>query len=166
MLNTLELIIIAELKSIVLRSVEALDESVRIIYSQDKGWLVVWVLWHINLCRLFNAKSIFMQIVSSISNNSVYHESSSSSSCCTISMDIPDPLLPPFSIVHCFWQVLSTTSHISIELLYVGSSWSSCLCSSMWRSPQEYITYEFILTSPAVSRVSGSSNLDNFHDGL
>ena len=25
--------------------------------------LVVWVLWHGNLCRLFNAKSIFMQIV-------------------------------------------------------------------------------------------------------
>ena len=22
-------------------------------------WLVVWVLWHINLCRLFNAKSFF-----------------------------------------------------------------------------------------------------------
>ena len=22
--------------------------------------LVWWVLWHINLCRLFNAKSIFM----------------------------------------------------------------------------------------------------------
>ena len=22
-------------------------------------WLVGWVLWHINLCRLFNAKSIF-----------------------------------------------------------------------------------------------------------
>ena len=22
-------------------------------------WLVSWVLWHINLCRLFNAKSIF-----------------------------------------------------------------------------------------------------------
>ena len=35
------------------------------------GWLVVWVLWHINLCRLFNAKSILMQIVSSISNNAV-----------------------------------------------------------------------------------------------
>ena len=28
------------------------------------GWLVVvWVLWHINLCRLFNAKSIFMNIL-------------------------------------------------------------------------------------------------------
>ncbi len=35
------------------------------------GWLVVWVLGHINLCRLFNEKPIFIQIISSISNNSV-----------------------------------------------------------------------------------------------
>ena len=35
------------------------------------GWLVVWVLWHINLCRLSNAKSIFIQIISSVSNNSI-----------------------------------------------------------------------------------------------
>ena len=35
------------------------------------SWLVDWILWQINLCRLFNAKSIFMQIISSISNNSV-----------------------------------------------------------------------------------------------
>ena len=27
------------------------------------GWLVVWVLWHLKLCRLYNAKSIFMKIV-------------------------------------------------------------------------------------------------------
>ena len=33
--------------------------------------MVCWILWYINLCRLFNAKSIFMQIFSSISNNSV-----------------------------------------------------------------------------------------------
>ena len=33
--------------------------------------LFVWVLWHINLCGLFNAKSIFIQINSSISNTSV-----------------------------------------------------------------------------------------------
>ena len=33
--------------------------------------MVGWVLEHINLCRLFNAKSIFIQINSSISNNSV-----------------------------------------------------------------------------------------------
>ena len=30
-----------------------------------------WVLWHINLCRLFNAKSIFIHINSAILNNSV-----------------------------------------------------------------------------------------------
>ena len=34
-------------------------------------WLVSWVWWHISLCRLFNAKSIFIQIICSISNNSV-----------------------------------------------------------------------------------------------
>ena len=34
-------------------------------------WLVVGVLWHINLCWLFNTKSIFMQIIGSISNNSI-----------------------------------------------------------------------------------------------
>ena len=42
-------------------------------------WLLVstWfglVLWHINHCRLFNAKFIFIQINSSISNNSVWHK--------------------------------------------------------------------------------------------
>ena len=39
-----------------------------------KSDLVVWVLWHINLCRLFNAKSIFIQINSSISNISVKYK--------------------------------------------------------------------------------------------
>ena len=38
---------------------------------------------------------------------------------------------PPLLIVHCFRQVLRATSRIGTELLYVGSSWSSCLCSSM-----------------------------------
>ena len=36
-----------------------------------KKWLFGQVLWHINLCRLFNTKSIFMQMISSISNYSV-----------------------------------------------------------------------------------------------
>ena len=31
--------------------------------------------------------------------------------------------------------------------------------------PLEYITYELIPGSPAVSCMSGSSNLDSFHDG-
>ena len=35
------------------------------------GWLVGWVLWHMNLCRLFNAKYIFIKIISSVLNNSV-----------------------------------------------------------------------------------------------
>ena len=42
-----------------------------IIKTREIKKLVVWVLWHINLCRLFNAKSIFIQIISSISNNLV-----------------------------------------------------------------------------------------------
>ena len=82
-----------------------------------------------------------------------------------ISTDILDPLSPPFSIVHCFRQVFRATSHISTELLYVGFNWSSCLCLSMWRCPQEYLTYEFVPTPPAVSRMSGLSNFDSFRDG-
>ena len=39
--------------------------------GQIKDWLDGWVLWHIKLCRLFNAKYISMQIISSLSNNSV-----------------------------------------------------------------------------------------------
>ena len=57
------------------------------------------------------------------------------------------------------------TSRIGTELLYVGSNWTSCLCSSMWRDLQEYITHELVPTSPVVSRVSGSSNFDSFCDG-
>ena len=41
---------------------------------QSWDWLVGWVLWHNNHCRLFNAKSIFIHIKSSISNNSVLHK--------------------------------------------------------------------------------------------
>ena len=37
--------------------------------------LAVRVLWHINLCRLFNAKSILIQMHNSISSYSVWHES-------------------------------------------------------------------------------------------
>ena len=55
-----------------------------------------------------------------------------------------------------------TLSCIDTELLYKDSSWSSYRCSPMWRGPLEYITFEFVLTFPAVSRMSGSSNLDSF----
>ena len=89
-------------------------------------------------------------------------DSLSSSSCCAIRTDIPDPFSPHFSIVHCVRQVFRTTSCISTELFYVGSSWSSCLCSSMWKGPPEYVTYKFAPTSPSVFCMSVSSNLDIF----
>ena len=87
-----------------------------------------------------------------------------SSSRRTISMYPPGPLSPPLPIGHSFRQLLRPTSRIDTELLYIGSSWSSCLCSSVWRGPHMYITYELIPTSPAVSRMSDSSNLDSFCD--
>ena len=51
--------------------------------------------------------------------------------------------------------------HVDIPM-YISSSWSSYLCSSMWSNPQEYITWEFVLTSPAASCTSGSFNLGSF----
>ena len=71
------------------------------------------------------------------------------------------------------WPFLATLHHrllsvglrIGAELLSVGSSWSSCLCTSIWRGPPEYITYELVPTSPAESSMSGSSNFDSFRDG-
>ena len=53
-----------------------------------------------------------------------------------INTDIPDPLLPTLPIIHFFRQVFRATSRIYTELLYVGSSWPSCLCSFIWWGPQ------------------------------
>ena len=89
----------------------------------------------------------------------------SSSSCRAASMDVPDPLSPLFPIIHHLRQVFRVTSRVLTYLLYVSSSWSSCFCTSICGSPQEYIAYELVLASPAVSRVSGSSNLYSFRDG-
>ena len=63
----------------------------------------------------------------------------------------PDPLSPLVSIAYYPRQVFQVTSCVRTEILSIGSSWSSNLCSSMWRGPQEYIAYELCLTSPAVS---------------
>ena len=88
-----------------------------------------------------------------------------SSSCRAISTYTSGPLSrPPLAIVHCFRQVFRATPPIGTELTYVGSSWSSRLCSSIRRGPQEYTTYEIVLTSTAVSRMAGLSNFDHFRD--
>ena len=70
-----------------------------------------------------------------------------------------------FHIVHRSWWIFQATFSIDTELLYIGSSWSSCLCLSMERGPQEYIAYKLVLTSPLESCMSSSSNMDNFRDG-
>ena len=40
-----------------------LDPYLIMLSVKQVCWLVGFVLWHINLCRLFNAKSIFIKIV-------------------------------------------------------------------------------------------------------
>ena len=87
-----------------------------------------------------------------------------SSSCRTASTDFPNPFSPPISIVHCSREVFKAISCIDTELLYICSSWWSNFCSSMWKGSPEYIAYEFFLTSPALSHMSGLSNLDSFRD--
>ena len=90
---------------------------------------------------------------------------SSSSSCRAACADIPDRLSPFLPIIHRLRQVFRVTSRVLTQLLYVGSCWSSHSCTSMCGGPQEYIAYELVLASPAVSCVSGSSNLYSFCDG-
>ena len=76
----------------------------------------------------------------------------------------PDPLSLPVSIVHCYLEVFKAISCIGTHILSIGSCWSSCLFTSTWWGPQEYIAYKFVLNSPAVPRISGSSNFDSFRD--
>ena len=90
---------------------------------------------------------------------------SSSSSCCAASTDIRDPLSPLLPIIHRLWLVFRARSHFLTELFNVCSSWSSWFCLAICGGPQEYITYELVLASPAVSCMSGSASLDSFRDG-
>ena len=60
-----------------------------------------------------------------------FSESATSSSCRATSMDLPDLLLPPISIIHHSWEVFKATSCISTKLLYIGSCQSFYLCSSI-----------------------------------
>ena len=69
--------------------------------------------------------------LSVVSEYSLLSQSSSSSSCHAASTDLPDPLSPPVTIAHRSWLVFKATSCIGTELLYIGSGWSSYLCSSM-----------------------------------
>ena len=86
--------------------------------------------WAIIICSFFGfceSWSVFSQ--SGFDQEEFACWSRLSSSCHPTSVDLPDPLLPPFSIIHHSQLVFKATSCISTELLYVGSSWSSCLYS-------------------------------------
>ena len=78
-------------------------------------------------------------------------------SCCW--NGFPWSLSPPVYIVHRSRQVFQVISCVGADLLYMGSSWSSNLCSSMWGGPKGYIAYEFNPNSLVVSRMSSSSDI-------
>ena len=50
-------------------------------------------------------------------------------------------------------------------MLQISSSWSSNACTSERRVSWENVAYDFVLISPAVSRMSRPSYLDGFGDG-
>ena len=112
-----------------------------------------------NTC--IHKRFIFSRIITAKQQSS----SSSSSLCHAASTDIPDLLSPLLPIVHRLWSVFWATSRILTSQLYVCSSWSSCFCLAICGGPQEYITYELVPASPAVSCMSGSFNLYSFRDG-
>ena len=95
----------------------------------------------------------------------IYTQSVTSTSCRAASTELPDPLSQLVPIIHRPRDVFKATSCITTELLYIGSSWLPSPCSSVWWGPQEYIAFEFVLASPEVSHMSGSSNLDSLRDG-
>ena len=89
----------------------------------------------------------------------------SPSLCHAVRTDLLDPFSPPVSIVHRFREGFQATTCMGTEMLYIGYNWSSYICSSMWSCPREYIACRFVLTSPAVSCMSGSSNFNTFGNG-
>ena len=72
---------------------------------------------------------------------------------------------PSAPIIQHSWQVFKTTSCVRAKLLKVSSCWSATTDTSSCRVPWENGTYEFVLASSAVSRMSCSSYLDGFKDG-
>ena len=77
--------------------------------------------------------------------------------------DPPVPILLLISIVCAPGGLPVYTLYQLTALVY----WVCCfsnLYSSMRRGSQENITYVFVLTSQAVSHMSGSSILESFHD--
>ena len=94
------------------------------LFHRKPFWLFQYIFWILDerYAMLYYALLYITYIPSSIS-------------CHAISMDIPDPLSPHLLIVHWFLQIHRVTSCIGTELMYIGFSWTSGLCSSIWRGP-------------------------------
>ena len=73
-------------------------------------------------------------------------------------------LLSFVSIFHLFRQAFSTTSCVCNEMFQQSSYWSSYTCSSVWRGLLKNVSYVFVLTSPAMSRMFCQSYLNNFRN--
>ena len=85
---------------------------------------------------------------------------SSSSWCHAISTDIPDSLSRHSSL-----SSIASDRSSGLHPVSAQSCRLVLVILSLWRGPQEYITYELVLTSPAVSHISSLSNFDSFRDG-
>ena len=90
-------------------------------------------------------------------------EENTSSSCCATGTDIPDPLSPLLTIVHRLWWIFRATSSHSC-CMYVRAG-RPAFTRAYVGVPQVYITYELVPASPAVTCMSGSSDLDSLRDG-
>ena len=124
----------------------------------------------LNLIYIFSLKEIRASWKSQSSLSAVNrrcNELLSSSSCCAGSTDIPDPLFslsftfpyrssPQVGLLNNipYPHIVAECMFVLVVLLLHGHVWV----------PQEYITYEFVPASPAVSCMSGSSNLNSFRD--
>ena len=123
-------------------------------FSKDSSGLVWFglVLCHINHCRLINAKS-FLCI-------NIHHHHVALSARIFLTLSRHPSLssiafgrssgLHPVTAQSCCMQVRA--GRPAFDRPWEGVS-------------QEYTTYELVPTSPAVSRVSGSSNFDSFRYG-
>ena len=99
-----------------------------------------WVLWHINNCWLFNAKSIFIHINSSISNNSVLRKCSFCLNTfirCAFNM-FPDFFVRAFKIIVDSWK-------FSMLLLYIlWDDWPILMISGSNEQLQQQLEYTLL----------------------
>ena len=97
----------------------------------------------------FMFKSFFISLVLSLSLNIIIINVIIIIIIIVATTDLPDPLSSPVSIIHRSRQVFQATSCIGIELLYISSTLSSCLCEGVHRSISLMSSSLILLQCPA-----------------